>query len=70
MKAELFPIGNWKKQSERIVTNISEARVRYGGGHWTAKVRYKYMQKKKSYMYQVDESGQAVYNKSLQEMDV
>jgi hypothetical protein len=28
------------------------------------------MQKKKSCMYKVDESGQAVYNESLQEVDV
>jgi hypothetical protein len=68
-KAELFPVGK-RQISDKILTNASESRVRYVGGYCIAKVRYKYMQKKKSYMYKVDETGQAVYNESLQAVDI
>jgi len=51
----MIPITS-KKSTERKITNAAQARVRYVGGYCIAKLHYKYLQKKRSTMYQTDKA--------------
>ncbi|XP_060604284.1 uncharacterized protein LOC132757110 [Ruditapes philippinarum] len=63
-KAELFTVIQ-RTISRRAVSNASHARVRYVGGYYIAKIRHKYIQKKRSHMYKTDASGQALFEESV-----
>ena len=63
-KAEVFPTSD-RQVTQRTLSAASHARVRYVGGYCVAKVRNKYMQKKNSNMYKVDEESQTTFKETV-----